>query len=47
MPLMQSYGRGIRDNDDYCKFYVLDEDFEHLITEFKYLFNEYFLEAIQ
>ena len=47
MPLMQSYGRGIRSMDDYCKFYVLDEDFEHLITEFKYLFNEYFLEVIQ
>ena len=47
MPLMQSYGRGIRDETDYCKFYVLDMDFEHLINEFGYLFNEYFTEAIQ
>lgn len=47
MPLMQSYGRGIRDMDDYCKYYVLDMDFQNLIDEYKYLFNEYFLEAIQ
>lgn len=47
MPLMQSYGRGIRDATDYCKFYVIDEDFEHLIQEYDYLFNEYFLEAVQ
>lgn len=47
MALMQSYGRGIRDIDDYCKYYVLDEDFERLIHEYDYLFNEYFLEAIQ
>ena len=47
MPLMQSYGRGIRDKEDYCKYYVLDEDFEFLIREYGYFFNEYFLEAIQ
>lgn len=47
MPLMQSYGRGIRDMDDYCKFYILDEDFEFIVKEYKSLFNEYFLEAIQ
>ena len=47
MPLMQSYGRGIRDETDYCKYYVLDEDFEHLVTTYDCLFNEYFLEAIQ
>ena len=47
MSLMQSYGRGIRDVDDYCKYYVLDEDFERIIHEYDYLFNEYFLEAIQ
>ena len=47
MPLQQSYGRGIRNGDDYCKYYVLDEDFEHLTHEYDYFFNEYFLEAIQ
>ena len=47
MPLMQAYGRGIRDNDDYCTCYILDNDFEKLLMKFKYLFNEYFLEAIK
>lgn len=47
MPLMQSYGRGIRDVTDYCTTYVLDSDFERLLREYKYLFNEYFLEAIK
>lgn len=47
MDIMQSYGRGIRDMGDYCKYYVLDEDFEGLTHEYRYLFNEYFLEAIQ
>lgn len=47
MPLMQAYGRGIRDMDDYCTCYILDNDFEKLLRKFKYLFNEYFLEAIR
>ena len=46
MPLMQAYGRGIRDTDDYCVMYVLDSDFDKLLRQHKYLFNEYFLEAI-
>ena len=47
MPLMQAYGRGIRDMDDYCVMYVLDSDFDRLLNQHKYLFNEYFLEAIK
>lgn len=47
MPLMQAYGRGIRDMDDYCVMYVLDSDFDRLVHDYNYLFNEYFLEAIQ
>jgi len=47
MPLMQAYGRGIRDMNDYCTCYILDNDFEKLLRKFKYLFNEYFLEAIK
>ena len=47
MPLMQAYGRGIRDNEDHCVMYVLDSDFDKLLQQHKYLFNEYFLEAIQ
>ena len=47
MPLMQAYGRGIRDMNDYCIMYVLDSDFDRLLNQHKYLFNEYFLEAIK
>lgn len=46
MPLMQAYGRGIRDMDDYCTMYVLDSDFDSLLNNYSYLFNEYFLEGI-
>lgn len=46
MPLMQAYGRGIRDSTDYCTCYVLDNDFEKLLRNYRYLFNEYFLEAV-
>jgi Rad3-related DNA helicase len=46
MPLMQAYGRGIRDNNDYCVLYVLDSDFDRLLNQYHHLFNEYFLEAI-
>ena len=47
MPLMQAYGRGIRDMADYCTCYILDADFEKLLKKYQYLFNEYFLEAIK
>jgi len=47
MPLMQAYGRGIRDMDDQCTMYVLDSDFDSLLSSYRYLFNEYFLEAIR
>lgn len=46
MPLMQAYGRGIRDMEDYCTLYVIDSDFERLLNQYSYLFNEYFLEAV-
>lgn len=46
MPLMQAYGRGIRDMDDYCTTYVLDSDFDSLLRNYNHLFNEYFLEAV-
>lgn len=47
MPLMQAYGRGIRDVGDYCTMYVLDSDFDGLLNQYPFLFNEYFLEAIE
>lgn len=46
MPLMQSYGRGIRDMDDYCTTYVLDKDFDRLLEQYPTFFNDYFTEAI-
>lgn len=47
MPLMQAYGRGIRDATDWCDTYVLDRDFDNLLNNYHYLFNEYFLEAVK
>ena len=47
MSLMQAYGRGIRDKDDYCVMYVIDSDFEKLYDYNKNFFNEYFIEAIK
>lgn len=46
MPLMQAYGRGIRNEKDYCVTYVLDKSFDGLLNNHTDLFNEYFLEAI-
>lgn len=47
MAIMQAYGRGIRDNDDYCVMYILDSDFKKLVDFNRNFFNEYFLEAIK
>ena len=47
MPLMQAYGRGIRDAEDYCTTYVLDSDFDRLLNDYGFLFNEYFVEAVK
>lgn len=47
MDSMQSYGRGVRSETDYCDFYILDKEFDNLLKRWNHLFNEYFLEAIQ
>ncbi len=47
MALMQAYGRGIRDKDDYCVMYILDSSFVDLFDFNKQFFNEYFIEAIK
>lgn len=47
MDSMQAYGRGVRSETDYCDFWILDSKFEQLLTKWEYLFNDYFLEAIQ
>lgn len=46
MALMQAYGRGIRDKDDYCDMYIIDSDFERLFSFNRNFFNEYFIEAM-
>ena len=47
VPLMQAYGRGIRSNNDACTCYIIDEDFESLLSKGKGYFCEYFIEAIK
>lgn len=47
MAIMQAYGRGIRDEDDWCVMYIIDSDFGYLFDFNKSFFNEYFTEAIQ
>lgn len=47
MALMQAYGRGIRDNDDYCVMYIIDSSFKQLFNYNRGFFNEYFAEAVQ
>lgn len=47
MSIMQAYGRGIRDKDDWCVMYIIDYDFVNLFDFNKSFFNEYFIEAIQ
>lgn len=47
MAIMQAYGRGIRDSDDYCSMYILDSDFSKLFSLNKSFFNEYFSEAVK
>ena len=46
MSLMQAYGRGIRDSDDYCDMYIIDSDFKNLFSFNRNFFNEYFIEAM-
>ncbi|WP_296798094.1 helicase C-terminal domain-containing protein [uncultured Methanobrevibacter sp.] len=47
MAIMQAYGRGIRDKEDYCDMYIIDSNFKRLF-DFNYnFFNEYFIEALK
>ena len=47
MAIMQAYGRGIRDNDDYCDMYIIDSNFKNLFEFNRSFFNEYFTEALK
>ena len=47
MAMMQAYGRGIRDKDDYCDMYIIDSNFKNLFEYNRIFFNEYFTEALK
>lgn len=47
MAIMQAYGRGIRDKDDYCDMYIIDSNFKKLFDYNRKFFNEYFTEAMK
>ena len=47
MALMQAYGRGIRDKDDWCAMYIIDSSFMELFDYNRVFFNDYFIEAVQ
>ena len=47
MALMQAYGRGIRDKDDWCVMYIIDSSFMELFDYNRGFFNDYFIEAVQ
>ena len=47
MALMQAYGRGIRDMDDWCVMYIIDSSFKQLFDYNRGFFNEYFTEAVR
>ena len=46
MAIMQAYGRGIRDMDDYCTMYIIDSSFNNLFERNSRFFNQYFKEAV-
>ncbi len=47
MAIMQAYGRGIRDKEDYCDMYIIDSNFKKLFDYNYNFFNEYFTEALK
>jgi len=44
--LQQAVGRGMRSQEDYCVTYLLDSSFDSLLNRSEYLFENWFLEAI-
>lgn len=45
--LVQTYGRGMRAEDDWCHTYILDESFSQLVHRNRHMFPEWFLEALE
>lgn len=46
LKLVQSYGRGVRHDQDYCTTYMLDAGFEKFLKTCGWLLPEYFVDAI-
>jgi Rad3-related DNA helicase len=46
LTLMQTYGRGIRHEEDFAATYILDSDFGRFLHFNKKMLSEWFLEAI-
>lgn len=44
--IMQSYGRSVRNVDDWCHTFVLDDSFKWFVNSNKNLFPQWFLDAI-
>ncbi len=44
--LVQTYGRGVRSERDWCDSYILDASFENLVRRNRKLFPEWFIEAV-
>lgn len=44
--LVQTYGRGMRAEDDYCLTYMIDKNFAWVYKRNKYMFPEWFKEAV-
>ncbi|HUI00381.1 MAG TPA: helicase C-terminal domain-containing protein [Nitrososphaerales archaeon] len=44
--LVQTYGRGVRSETDYCATFVLDSNFLRFVHEHRELFPPYFLDAL-
>ena len=45
--IVQTYGRGMRTPDDFCKTYILDSDFRGFYLQNRKLFPEWFQEAVR
>jgi ATP-dependent DNA helicase DinG len=45
--LIQMTGRGVRHRDDWCRTYILDSQFVKFFKQNKYLFPEYWTDALQ
>jgi len=44
--IQQAYGRGVRSEEDWCNFYVLDDSAANMLDSRDYLFEDWFLDAV-